>query len=147
MLQELIKKENIVFLDENNPKNAIKSLVKKAKELGKLGDKDLFETEIFEREAILSTGIGLGIAIPHAKLKGIENIFILVGVNKRGLDWNSIDEKPVRIVFLIGAPESDQKKYLRILSKLILLIKNEVRRESIFSASQSQEVVELFKNF
>jgi PTS system nitrogen regulatory IIA component len=147
MLQELIKKENIVFLDENNPKNAIKSLVKKAKELGKLGDKDLFETEIFEREAILSTGIGLGIAIPHAKLKGIENIFILVGVNKRGLDWNSIDEKPVRIVFLIGAPESDQKKYLRILSKLILLIKNEVRRESIFSANQSQEVVELFKNF
>ncbi|WP_319202721.1 PTS sugar transporter subunit IIA [uncultured Ilyobacter sp.] len=147
MLQELIKKENIVFLDEENPRNAIKLLVKKAKELEKLGDQDLFETEIFEREAILSTGIGLGIAIPHAKLEGIEKIFIIVGINRRELDWDSIDEKPVKIVFLIGAPESDQKNYLRILSKLILLVKNEVRREAIFSANQSQEVVELFKNF
>jgi PTS system nitrogen regulatory IIA component len=147
MLEKLIKEEGVVFLEEETPRAAIKSLIKKAKELGKLNDEELFEREVFEREAILSTGIGLGVAIPHAKLKGIEDFFIIVGVNKEGVDWNSIDGEPVKAVFLIGAPDTEQKRYLRILSKLILLAKNEVRRDSLFAAEKSQEVVELFKNF
>ncbi len=147
MLEKLIREEGVVFLDEASPRNTIKKLVKKANDLGKLGDEGLFETEVFDREAILSTGIGLGIAIPHAKIESVDEFFIIVGIERNGIEWNSIDSEPVKAVFLIGAPEAERKRYLRILSKLILLAKNKVRRDLLFSAERAEEVVELFKNF
>ncbi len=144
MLEKLIKEEGVIFLKGGTSEDTIKSLVKRANELGKLSDAKLFERGVFEREAILSTGIGLGIAIPHAKLKGVDDFFIVVGINKDGLEWDSIDSEPVKAVFLIGAPEGEQKRYLRILSKLILLAKNKVRRDILFGATRAEEVVELF---
>ncbi len=65
---------------------------------------------------------------------------------KNEIEWNSIDSKPVKVVFLIGGPLNAQKKYLGILSKLMLLIKNSKIRNKLYSASSENDVVEIFKS-
>ncbi len=146
-LGEIIVEENVIFLDTLEMKDTIKLLIDKAYEKGKIADKKNFEKAVLEREEIVSTGIGFGVAIPHAKLNNIKEFFIIVGITKKGLDWDAIDRKPVRAVFLIGGPEGEQKEYLKIISKLILLIKNGDRREKLFQATNEKEIIEIFQNF
>lgn len=147
MLNKFIKKENIIFLETGEVKESINSLIEKAYDLGKIKNKENFKEAILEREKLVSTGIGLGVAIPHAKLEEIEDFFIIVGINKEGIDWDAIDRKPVSAVFLIGGPNGEQNSYLKIISKLILLIKNESRREVLFNAAKAEEVEEIFSSF
>lgn len=148
-LKELIKSETVVFLKTSQMEDTINEMLKTANEQGYLKDEEKFKKAIFERESLVSTGIGLGVAIPHAKLEDLEDFFIIVGINKEGLDWDAIDRKPVGIVFLIGGPDisGSKKEYLQIISKIMLLIKNDNRREALFNAEKKEDVVKLFEKF
>ncbi|BDU51459.1 hypothetical protein HLVA_20280 [Haliovirga abyssi] len=146
-LHELINEDDVTFLETTGVKDTLEVMIAKAKEKGHIKDIEEFKNAIFEREDIVSTGIGLGIAMPHAKLDDIDEFFIIVGVAKQGLDWDSIDRKPVGVVFLIGGPEGKQKKYLKIISKLMLLVKNESRREKLFNSKKAEDIVDIFKEF
>ena len=148
ILGDLIKEENIFFTNDcEDKKDAIFKLSKIAEKLGKVANGDDFAESVYEREMIVSTGIGLGVAIPHSKLNDISNFFIVVGILNKELDWDAIDKQPVKAVFLIGGPQNEQKKYLKILSKLMLLIKKTERRENIFNSTDPIEIVELFEKF
>ena len=146
-LKKLISKDGIVFLESSEMKDTVNILTQKTYDLGLIKDKNGFENAILAREELVSTGVGMGISIPHAKLKEIDNFFIIVGIAKNGLDWDSIDRKPVRAVFMIGGPDGSQQDYLKLLSKLILLLKNDERRSSLFSASNEEQVPALFAEF
>ncbi len=146
-LNELIKPDSIVFLETVEMKDTVKMLASKAVELQMVSEKENFEDAILSREELVSTGIGLGISIPHAKMKSIEQFFIILGICKNGLDWDSIDRKPVRAVFMIGGPEEEKKEYLRIMSKLILIMKNEERRNKLFLSNSKEEAADIFKEF
>ena len=71
-----------------------------------------------KREKIVSTGIGMGVAIPHAKLPSFDRFFLAVGLQKvkDGIDWDALDGAPVRLIFMIGGPANQQTDYLKILS-------------------------------
>ncbi len=115
---------------------------------GKLPDKALFRIAIFHREYLASTGIGLGVAVPHAKMKDFSNFFIAIGIqSKQGLDWNALDKVPVRIIFMIGGPEDKQSEYLQILSQLTLVIKNVDLRKSLLKAQSPEQVLRLLSDF
>jgi PTS system nitrogen regulatory IIA component len=146
ILSDLIKPENIIFIDQKEVNSTLEDLVNKAFDLNFIKNKKEFLSAISERENIVSTGIGLGIAIPHSKLPSIDNFFIIVGILKNDIDWKSIDSKPVKTVFMIGGPSNAQKKYLSILSKLMLLIRNSKIRNKLFTASAENDVVEIFKS-
>ncbi len=148
-LSDFIKKENIVFLDTNDMEETVEILVENAYNSGIIKDKKMFINAVLEREELVSTGIGLGVALPHAKLLEIEDFFIVIGINKEGIDWDAIDRKPVGIVFLIGGPEKEnsQKEYLKIISKFMLLIKNKDRRLMLLNSSSQEEVVNIFEKF
>ncbi|MDA3885255.1 MAG: PTS sugar transporter subunit IIA [Candidatus Delongbacteria bacterium] len=146
ILSKLIKPENIIFIDQKKVNLTLVDLVNKASELSLIKDKKEFLDAILERENIVSTGIGLGIAIPHSKLESIDNFFIIIGILKNDIEWKSIDSKPVKAVFMIGGPSNAQKKYLGILSKLMLLFKNPKIRNKLFTASVENDVVEIFKS-
>ena len=79
-LNELIKSESILFLDTVEMKDTIKVLAEKAIELGVVKREAGFEEAILNREELVSTGIGLGISIPHAKMNSIEKFFIILGI-------------------------------------------------------------------
>jgi len=148
-LSDFIKKENIVFLDTNDMEETVEILVENACNSGIIKEKKMFINAVLEREELVSTGIGLGVALPHAKLLEIEDFFVVIGINKEGIDWDAIDRNPVGIVFLIGGPEKEnsQKEYLKIISKFMLLIKNKDRRLMLLNSSSQEEVVNIFEKF
>lgn len=146
ILSNLIKPENVIFIDQKEINPTLVDLVNKAYELSLIKDEKEFLDAIFDRENIVSTGIGLGIAIPHSKLDSIDNFFIIIGIIKDEIDWKSLDSKPVKAVFLIGGPANAQKKYLSILSKLMLIIRNSKIRNKLFTAVEEKDVVDIFRD-
>ena len=99
-----------------------------------------------KREETLSTGIGMGIAIPHAKIEDCEEFFIAIGIQQgNGIEWNSIDGLDVKLIFLIGGPKELHQEYLTLLSKLTQTIKDEKTRQGLLQAKNPAEVIEFFK--
>ena len=139
--------ENLVlFLESETRDGALQELIDLLDKTGKLKDKKAFHKAILEREKIVSTGVGLSVAIPHAKLDGYDDFFIAIGIQKKkGIDWHSLDGTPVRIVFLIGGPENRQTEYLQILSRLTVAIKEPMRRRKLLEAQKPLQIIQLFE--
>lgn len=135
----------VAFLDVDTRDEAIRTLVNMIHQTGRLQDKYAFYEAIIEREKIVSTGIGMGAAIPHAKLTTCDDFFIAIGILRKGLDWNALDGSPVRIIFLIGGPDDKQTEYLQILSKLTLVIKDDQIRKKMLTLNSPEDIIELFK--
>ncbi len=135
----------VLFLNARTRDEALAELVGLLDQSQMLADRQAFHDAILEREKIVSTGIGLGVAIPHAKLKGYDDFFIAIGIQlKEGIEWNALDGAPVRLIFMIGGPENRQTEYLKILSHLTLAIKNEERRRKLLKTFNCEGVLRLF---
>ena len=134
----------VLFLESEKRDEALLELVALLNDTSKLKSAELFYQALQKREQFLSTGIGLGVAIPHAKLEGYDTFFIAIGIHKKGIEWNALDGAPVRLIFMIGGPDNQQTEYLKILSLLTMAIKNEERRKKMIKATSAQEVLELF---
>jgi len=137
----------VAFLDVDTRDEAIKALVELIHQTGRLQDQYAFYEAIIERERIVSTGIGMGAAIPHAKLSAYDDFFIAIGVLRKGLDWNTLDGSPVRVIFMIGGPDDKQTEYLQILSSLTQAIKDEQIRKKMLTLNSPEDMIELFKAF
>ncbi len=137
----------VTFLNVETRDEALLDLVEIASLSGKIENKEDFFRAIVGREEIVSTGIGMGVAIPHSKLSSYNDFFISIGILKKGVDWNALDGAPVRIVFLIGGPDDKQTEYLQILSGLTVAIKDEERRKKMLSLTSAEEIIRLFKDF
>jgi PTS system nitrogen regulatory IIA component len=95
---------------------------------------------LLDREKLGSTGIGDGIAIPHGKLKGLDNLVISFGRSREGIDFDAIDGKPVHIFFLLMAPESSTGQHLKALAKISRMLKDQEFRSSLMSAKNTEEL-------
>ncbi len=137
---KLVKHLNV---DERDA--ALRTLVELLDSEEKLLDKDAFYQAILEREKIVSTGIGMGVAVPHAKLSGYPTFFIAIGIHQKGIPWDALDGVPVRLVFMIGGPDDKQTEYLQLLSRLTLAIKDEERRKKMLQLSKPEEIIALFR--
>lgn len=145
-ISDYINKNLILLLAEDNRDAVLEKLVDCIHKEGKLEDRDSFFNAILEREKIVSTGIGMGVAIPHAKLPGYDDFFIAIGILQKGVDWQAIDRSPVRMVFMIGGPDDKQTEYLQILSALTLAIKNEDLRKKLLTLNSPEDIVKLFES-
>ena len=140
-LVDYLDPQLIVFLDASSRNEALEILVERLYAAGKVRNKETFLKALLEREKIVSTGIGMGVAIPHAKLEEYSDFFIAVGIQTtRGIDWHALDSAPVQIIVMIGGPENRQTEYLQLLSHLTRIIKDETRRKNILKAKVPQEV-------
>ncbi len=144
-ITDYLNEDLIIFLEENSKERAILTLVEHLDRKCCLQNKEQFYQAVIEREHLVSTGIGMGVAIPHAKLPGYDDFFIAVGVQPRGLDWHALDGIPVRLVFLIGGPDDKQMEYLQLLSKLTLAFKDEEKRKNLHKISAASDVLSLFE--
>lgn len=147
-ISDYLDSQLVTFLDVSTRDEAIDVLIDLLRERGKLEDPEGFRQAIFHREELVSTGIGMGVAIPHAKMKHFSDFFIVVGVlKKKGLDWNALDKVPVRLIFMIGGPEDRQTEYLQILSLLTGSIRDAELRKELLKAVSADEAVSLFSDF
>jgi nitrogen PTS system EIIA component len=136
----------IFFLDAKTKEEALHTLVDAAVRVRALPEADRFYKAILEREKIVSTGIGMGVAIPHAKLPSYNEFFIAVGVLHKGIDWNALDGAFVRLIFLIGGPDDKQNEYLKILSSLTITLRDEDLRKKLQMSKSVDEVLSIFMN-
>jgi PTS system nitrogen regulatory IIA component len=147
-LTDLFSEQCILLCpDVIDKSSALELLIKAAYSAGKVPDLYRFAEAVGARELIMSTGIGLGVAVPHAKLKEIKEFFIVLGILPRGVEWESIDEQPARLVFLIGGPEGDQTGYLKILSAIVHFAKSPSRRQKLLDAANPGEVSAFLRDF
>lgn len=141
-----LKPKHIAFLHAANRDEAMRTLVELLDQAGCLHNKEKYFRALLEREKVTSTGIGMGVALPHAKLEGYQDFFIAIGIQqKQGIDWKALDGNPVRLIIMIGGPDNKQTEYLHLLSQLTLAIKDEERRKKLLKAKTADEVLSLFK--
>jgi len=146
-ISKYMNPQMVAFLDASDREQALKQLIHAVQESGMIQDENVFYEAISDREKIVSTGIGMGVALPHAKLADYENFFIAIGVLQKGIEWDSLDGAPVRLIFMIGGPDDKQTEYLQILSHLTNAIKNEERRKKMLTLNSKEAIIEIFKTF
>jgi PTS system nitrogen regulatory IIA component len=137
----------VSFPDLPSRDAVLNAMVDQLHQAGKLSDKEEFHQAILDREKVVSTGIGMGIAIPHAKLIGYNDFFIAIAILQKGVDWKALDGAPVRLVFMIGGPADKQTEYLQILSSLTMALKDEERRKKLLTLNSPHDIIKLFTGF
>lgn len=108
----------------------------------KFGDVDrekLLEA-LLEREKLGSTGIGYGVAIPHARVKGLNGIIVFFSRSLKGVEFQAMDERPTHLFFLIAAPEDYIAAHLKILARISRLLKDAAFRKKLMEASAQEEI-------
>lgn len=105
-------------------------------------NKDEFYNQILEREKIGSTGIGMGVAVPHARSTGVKDVIIALAVLEYPVDFKSIDGELIKTVALVGAPKDKSKEYLGLLSSLSKVFRVKKNRDAIKTARDQKELAE-----
>lgn len=103
-------------------------------------DRDRLMAVLLERERLGSTGIGDGIAIPHGKIKDLNQLVLSFGKSSQGVDFESMDGRPVHLFFLLVAPETSSGIHLRALAKIARLLKNNAIRKRLGSVKNPGEI-------
>jgi mannitol/fructose-specific phosphotransferase system IIA component (Ntr-type) len=144
---EYTKPNYIKVLESSDKYKAIEDLALVFKGTDVCGNIDSLIKALKEREEIMSTGIGFGIAIPHAKISTIQEMAFAVGISRPGIDFDSMDGEPVHLVILVAAGEKQHKEYLRLLSNIMSIIKKEDVKEKIINTPSSEEVLNILQTY
>jgi len=140
-IKEIIKKENILLnINANSKFDAFDALAESLKETGIVTNKELFIKDVLKREDECSTGIGFGIAIPHAKSKYVTEASIAVGKITGNILYESIDDEPIYLMFMIAVPMQNNSEHLKILSMLSRKFMDEDFRNTLKKASSKDEI-------
>ena len=103
-------------------------------------DPDAVLHVLLEREKLGSTGIGEGIAIPHGKLAGLEEMAVAFGRSKEGIDFEAMDGKPAHLFFLLMAPENSVGQHLKALAKISRMLKDEAFQKKLLAAADRDDL-------
>ncbi len=98
-----------------------------------------------EREAVLSTGIGNGVAVPHGKSSAVPDLRIAAGRTEQPVDFDALDGQPVSLFFLLVGPESAAGPHIKALSRISRLVRKDSVRQQLLSAGSAQEFFEAMK--
>jgi fructose-specific phosphotransferase system IIA component len=128
-----------VFESGINKRAALDRLVQTIHEAGAVADFEALGRAVHEREAIMSTGIGQGIAIPHVRMEGIAEPTVAVGISAEGLDFDTLDNEPVQVVVLFAMPAGSQKEYLGLLAQVMKALKDNHFRDQLVQCSTREE--------
>ncbi|SFQ52649.1 PTS system, fructose-specific IIC component [Psychrobacillus psychrotolerans] len=142
-ITQLLTEETIILnLDATSKQQVLEELTGQLEQAGKLVDRQAFLKDILTRENQSTTGIGEGIAIPHAKSVAVDAPAIAFGRSEHGLDYESLDGQPAHLFFMIAATEGANDDHLEALSRLATFLMDEKFRSRILAASSKQQVLQ-----
>jgi fructose-specific phosphotransferase system IIA component len=143
-LSKFTEEELITFELKGTDKNrVIEELVELASKSKLVRDKNDLLKDILERENLVTTGVGYGVAFPHAKTKAVKGIVIAFGRSDNGLDFDAMDKKPVHLFFLIAAPEDAIGAHLNVMARLSFLMKSEENRQKLHNVKSPGELLSI----
>jgi mannitol/fructose-specific phosphotransferase system IIA component (Ntr-type) len=121
----------------------IEELVDLAATSNMIKNRDELLSDVRERENLVTTGVGYGVAFPHAKTRSAKGIVITFGRSPKGIDFEAMDHRPVNLFFLIAAPEDAVGAHLNVMARLSFLMKSEENRQKLTQASSPGDVLAL----
>jgi PTS system nitrogen regulatory IIA component len=136
----IISLEHIVFMNFFSKREALLSLAENISTAPQINNPQELSREILKREELMSTAIGCGIAIPHIRLSSISDLVISVGISRTGImDFQTLDNEPVRLLLMIAAAYNQHAYYLQTLSFFSARLKNGDFRNALLASNDSQE--------
>jgi fructose-specific phosphotransferase system IIA component len=146
LLTELLTPDRIkIPLESAAKEDLLRELVAIVGDDHVVRDRDEVLRAVIEREAVLSTGIGNGVAIPHGKSQSVSELALAAGVTRDAVDFEALDGHPVRLFFLLVGPESAAGQHVKALSRISRLLRRDSFRTRLVSARTSQEFYEIIQ--
>ena len=145
-VSEVLKKENIVTkLDAKTKEEALSALVDVLCTSGNIKNRDEFLKDVLDREAVSTTGIGNGIAIPHGKSTNVSETTVAVGRLSSPVEWKSVDDAPVEFVVLLAVNDNDKTGvHVKILSEMARKLASEENCKKLLNAKDADEIISIF---
>ncbi|HOO14378.1 MAG TPA: PTS sugar transporter subunit IIA [Candidatus Marinimicrobia bacterium] len=147
-LDKILTPRLIVYpLSAETKEEVISILVERLYDEGLISNPEAAYQAVIEREKLMTTGIGKGVALPHGKYRETMEVLVAAGVSPEGIDFDSIDAQPVHIFILLLTPERFPSKHLKLLSKLSRMLNNANCRAEILAAQSANEIAEIFYKY
>lgn len=135
-LTDVLSPERILLMESPTKLEMINQLIECLSGTREIKDPTAFKNAILKRESLMSTGIGLGIGIPHVRLDSVENHVMAAGVSKTAIrDYNSIDDGPVQIICMVAARTDQHAEYIQILAAISSRLKEKTVRDAIIDSN------------
>jgi PTS system nitrogen regulatory IIA component len=136
----------VVDLQATTKRGVLEELVALLGRAGKINDPKSTVDVLLEREKLGSTGIGQGIAIPHAKTEQAQDVVAAFGLSRRGVNFDSLDGEPVHLIFLLLAPPAAAALHLKALARISRLLKDKFFRQALRDVKESAEVLKIIRD-
>ena len=145
-LHKLLTSETIrVDLDVSSKEEVLNHLIGLLADHPAVEDIAQVREAVFRREDMMSTGVGKGIALPHAKTPSVQSSVAAFAISQEPIDFEAIDDKPVRLFFLLIGNEEARSKHIKILSRISRLLNQDAFRERLLQADTVEEVLSIFE--
>lgn len=132
-------------LEATHKSGVIGELVFHLKETGKVGNVEAIVKEVEAREALFSTGLGKGIAVPHAKTTAVSELVVALGISPAGIDFDALDGELAQIFFMILVPPELAAAHMQVLTDIAKLSQSSDLLKTLVTATSAQEVIKLLK--
>ncbi|MBM15835.1 MAG: PTS fructose transporter subunit IIA [Nitrospina sp.] len=146
-IEEILKKESVIAdLLADNKIDVIKEMIYRLKENNFIKNEEALFNTLMEREKLGSTGIGENVAIPHGKSNEVTQIITVLARSKKGIEFESLDQKPVHFICMVIAPANSTGQHLKALARISRLFKNQGLREGILQAGNPDVIYSIITN-
>jgi len=148
MIGQLVDSAALVTeLSATNKDGAMKELLGKAQDSGVFGAKvqKTLLKRMLDREAMGSTGLGNGVAVPHVKSEGVDHVVLVLARCKKGIEWHAIDGRPVHVMFLLISPADEPEMHLQCLRWIATLARNADFRRFLLDAADDKAMRDLLR--
>jgi len=143
-VKAILPPSRILFINYPSKRDALLALARNLSTAPQVKNSEELSLEILKREELMSTAIGMGIAIPHARLLSVTDLVLSVGISRVGInDFSPLDDMPVRLLFMIAAAHNQHAKYLQTMSFFNARLKNQELRDSLLNAQTPEEALSL----
>ncbi len=144
-ISEILTKEFIIpNMQSTSKDDAIVELLSLFKDDSRVKDMELVQNAVLERENIMSTGVGKGFAIPHAKTNAINDIIVAFGKLEQPIDFKSLDEQPVSFIFLLVGKENHVGPHIKLLSRISRMMNKDEFRDALLNSKSAEDIYNLF---
>ncbi|MDH4070526.1 MAG: PTS sugar transporter subunit IIA [Ignavibacteria bacterium] len=145
-ISDILNKDLVLTgLKGDSKEGIINALVDLIGSSTKVLDKERVRQAIFDREKLMSTGVGNGFAIPHGKTDAVSDIIAAFAITAEPIDFDAMDGKPVRLVFLVVGKDSMVGSHIKLLSRISRLMTKQLFRDKLLTIGTPEEVLETFR--
>ena len=143
-MSSILSEDRVAFIEASTKEQAFLQLADRMAGSSQVHNRDQLLEHLFQREELMSTGIGLGIGVPHVRLNSVDDLVMAFGICRTAIiDYPSLDDRPIRLIAMIAANADQHAKHIRALSTVTGVLKNETTRTAVLAAETTFEAYEL----